>query len=243
MLQSMHLFAGIGGAALGFQRAEIKPVALCEIDQACQKVLRRHWPDAYLHGDVRTLKKEHVHERIDIITGGFPCQDIAVGNRNWVGIDGPRSSLWFEQLRIVDEFQPDWVLAENSPMLRSRGLDRLLRSLDEIRYDAEWHCIPACYLGAWHKRDRIWVLAYPRSKLGCKGLTAGPLLGQSDLSRALAGSVARWPGRSNLPSPRFCRGDDGVPQRSQRLKQLGNSVFTLIPEMIGRAIQEKELML
>ena len=239
-LQSLHLFAGIGGAALGFQNAGIKPVAFCEIDAACQAVLHRHWPEASLHGDVRTFTKENVHERINIVTGGFPCQDISSANRNATGLTGSRSSLWYEQLRIVDELRPDYVVAENSPVLRTRGLDALLGSLDAIGYDAEWHCLPACYLGAWHKRDRIWVLAYPRSQLGRKGLAEGPLLRQSDLSRPLARVPARWPGRSDLPSPRFCRGSDGVPQRSQRLKQLGNSVYVPIPEMIGRRIVEVE---
>jgi DNA (cytosine-5)-methyltransferase 1 len=241
-MQSMHLFAGIGGAALGFQRAGITPVALCEIDPWCQKVLRRHWPKAYLHDDVRTLKREYVKEHINVITGGFPCQDISGANRNAVGLGGARSSLWYEQLRLVDEFRPDFVVAENSHMLRSRGLDALLRSLDEVGYDAEWHCIPACYLGAWHKRDRIWVLAYPRSQLGCKGITERPLLRQSDLSRPLAGSAPQWPGRSNLPSPRLCGGNDGVPERAHRLKGLGNSVYTLIPEMIAHVLYEKEIM-
>lgn len=239
---SAHLFAGIGGAALGFTRAGFKPVLLCEKDAWRRKVLARHWPEARLSDDVCTLKGVDFPSRPTVITGGFPCQDISYANPNAVGIDGARSKLWFEQLRIIDEVRPEWVVAENSVALRSRGLDQLLRSLDAIGYDAEWHCIPACYLGAWHKRDRIWILAYPREVSRRKGIAEEPLLRQPHLSRAVAGSVAQWPGRSGLPASRFCRGTDGVPERTQRLQALGDSVFTLLPEMIVRTMMEKDAM-
>lgn len=239
---SVHLFAGIGGAALGFRRAGFEQVALCEIDPWRQKVLRRHWPRAQIFDDVCSMQASQIGQKYKVLTGGFPCQDISYAKRNAVGLEGSRSRLWYEQLRIIDEGRPDWVVAENSVALRSRGLDAVLRSLDEIRYDAEWHCIKACHLGGWHKRDRVWILAYPRETVGRKGLAEKPLLGQSDLSRALEGGSAKWPGRSNLPSPRLCRGDDGVPERAQRIMGLGDSVYTPIPEMIARAIQDREVL-
>lgn len=240
-MKSLHLFAGIGGCALGFQRAGITPTALVEIDGWRRSVLKRHWPDAQIHDDVQTFRGDMLEQPVDIITGGFPCQDISYANRTATGLEGSRSRLWYEQLRIVDEVRPRYVLTENSSALRSRGLDTVLRGLDAIGYDAERHCIPASFLGAWHKRDRVWLLAYARGVVRCEGLTEGPLLRQSDLSQPLAGVPAQWPGRSGLPASRFCRTVDGVPERTQRLQALGNSVYTPIPEMTARIILQREL--
>lgn len=236
-MRSAHLFAGVGGAALGFDRGGITPVAFAEIDAGNRAVLARHWPQAAHHGDIRDITAADLNNP-DVITGGFPCQDISYANPNAVGLHGDRSVLWFDMLRLIDEAEPAFVVAENSPALRSRGLDDLLRSLNQIGYDAEWYNIPASYLGAWHKRDRIWLLAYPGRQRRREGRPAGPILGQPDLSRPLTGGTPQWPGRSNLSSSRFCGANDGVPERTQRLRRLGNSVYTPIPEMIARVLRD-----
>ncbi len=241
-LTSLHLFAGIGGMALGFQRAGIRPVAFADNNPHAQAVLKRHWADAQHFGDVRAIRGSDLAVRPNIITGGFPCQDISYANRGAVGIGGERSGLWFEQLRLIDELEPDYVIGENVVALRTRGLDVLLGSLASIGYDAEWHCIPACYLGAWHKRDRIWILAYPNGERVSEGRTKGPILRQSHLSWPLEGVAPRWPGRSDLPSPRLLRSLDGVPEAAQRLHRLGNSCYPAIPEMFARAILMNELL-
>lgn len=239
----INLFAGAGGCALGLQRAGFTPYGVAEVDPFCRALLRQNFPTALDMGDVRDIRKQDSHDRISLISGGFPCQDISGANRNGVGLHGLRSSLWFEQLRIIDEFEPDWVIGENVSALRSKGLDDLLRSLAAIGYDAEWHCIPASYLGAWHKRDRIWILAYPNGERRPERCAQGPILRQSDLSRPLTGVAARWPGRSDLPAPRLLGSLDGVPDAAHRLKAIGNSCFTLIPEMIGRALIDHEVFL
>lgn len=236
-LTSLHLFAGIGGCALGFQRAGFRPIAFADSHPHAQAVLKRHWPAAQHFGDVCGIKAADLVERPAVITGGFPCQDISYANRNATGITGRRSSLWFEQLRLIKELEPSYVLGENVVALRTRGLDVLLGSLAAIGYDAEWHCIPACYLGAWHKRDRIWILAYPSNGSQSR---KGPILRQRHLSAPIRGMAPRWPGRSALASPRLCGHLDGVPEATQRLLRLGNSCYPAIPEMIGRAILEHE---
>ena len=98
---------------------------------------------------------------IDVITGGFPCQDISYAGKG-AGIEGERSGLWSEIARLTGELRPQYVILENVSALLSRGLDRVLGDLAEIGYDAEWHCIPASAIGAPHQRDRIWIVAYPQ---------------------------------------------------------------------------------
>ena len=239
-LQSLHCFAGIGGAALGFQRGGIKPVEMCEIDPYCQRVLRRHWPHAGIHGDIRNLRKEHLSEHIDVITGGFPCQDISGANWKAGGLEGHRSRLWYEQLRLVDEVKPSYVVAENSPFLRSRGLDVLLRGLDEVGYDAEWHCVPASHVGAPHQRDRIFIIAYPNG-VGSQG--QGQLLNAVHPTPDAFGEADRLVDAVRTGSlPFVCRGHDGLPGGLERLKQLGNTVVPAIFESIARAIITRELL-
>jgi DNA (cytosine-5)-methyltransferase 1 len=160
-LRTLDLFAGIGGISLGLERTGgFETVGFCEIDKAAQKVLKKHWPDVPIFEDVKSLSAKDIDGPIDVITGGFPCQDISVAGKG-AGLAGARSGLWFEFHRLIQEAKPKWVIAENVSALRSRGLDQVLRSLAEIGYDAEWHCIPASAVGAPHRRDRIWILAYP----------------------------------------------------------------------------------
>jgi len=167
----LDLFAGIGGFSLGLDRAGgFETVAFCEDNLPAQKVLKKHWPDVPIYGDI----KELTHDRLQadgifptIITGGFPCQDISAAGKG-EGITGDRSSLWSEMLRLIRDVRPTWAIAENVSALRSRGLTLVAQNLSEIGYDAEWHCIPASAVGippAPHIRDRIWIVAYPSRKL------------------------------------------------------------------------------
>lgn len=114
-----------------------------------------------------------------VVCGGFPCQDISVAGRG-VGLSGSRSVLWFEMLRVIDETNPKYAVIENVSALRSRGLDAVLGGLTSIGYDAEWHCVPAAAVGAPHRRDRIWILAYPqpgrRGGRGSDGQRPNPAL-------------------------------------------------------------------
>jgi DNA (cytosine-5)-methyltransferase 1 len=154
----LDLFSGIGGFSLGLERAGMRTVAFCEIEPYCRAVLRKHWPDVPCFEDVRHLHAFDVGP-VDVICGGFPCQDISFAGRG-AGLDGARSGLWWEYHRLIDELRPAWVIAENVSALRSRGLDQVLGSLAALGYDAEWHCIPASAVGAPHQRDRIWIAAH-----------------------------------------------------------------------------------
>ena len=138
-LRVLDLFSGIGGFSLGLERAGMQTVAFCEIDKVAQQVLRKHWPNVPIFDDVKTLKGDQLGT-IDVICGGFPCQDLSFAGKG-AGLTGARSGLWWEFHRLIKEIQPSWVIIENVAALRSRGLDKVLGSLAEIGYDAEWHCI------------------------------------------------------------------------------------------------------
>ena len=165
-MQVMGLFSGIGGFELGFRRAGFPIAGVCEIEPYACRVLEKHFPEARLYKDVKELTGERLRAdgiRPFVVTGGFPCQDISLAGKG-AGLGGERSGLWFEMHRVIAETRPRWVVAENVAALRSRGLDQVLGSLAAIGYDAEWHCIPASAVGAPHRRDRIWIVAYPNAQ-------------------------------------------------------------------------------
>jgi DNA (cytosine-5)-methyltransferase 1 len=153
------LFAGIGGIDLGFERAGFKTAWQVEIDPYCRKVLAKHFPDAERFEDVREVGAHNLCP-VEVIAGGFPCQDISNAGRQ-AGITGERSGLWKEYARIIGELRPHFVLVENVAALLGRGIDVVCGDLAEIGYDAEWKIISAADVGAPHLRERVWLLAYP----------------------------------------------------------------------------------
>jgi len=179
----LDLFSGIGGFSLGLERAGMKTIAFCEIDKKAQLVLKKHWPEVPIFEDVSKLKKEDIDEQVDVICGGFPCQDISLAGRG-EGLEGKRSGLWFEFHRLIKEIRPRYAIIENVSALRNRGLDEVLRGLYEIGYDAEWHCIPASAVGAPHQRDRIWIIAHIGSARGERLVTS------ADIGKARQGGGA-----------------------------------------------------
>ena len=165
-MRMLDLFSGIGGFALAAEtvwRNELDLVAFCEIDPYCHKVLNKNFPQVPIHEDIKILDGTAFKD-IDLLTGGFPCQDISVAGRG-EGLSGDRSYLWFEMLRIIRDVRPRYALVENVPMLTSRGGTRVLADLAEIGYNAEWTIISARDVGARHLRKRIWIVAYPDSEL------------------------------------------------------------------------------
>jgi DNA (cytosine-5)-methyltransferase 1 len=127
-------------------------------------------PTSPIYEDVRNLTADQLRADgiiPDVICGGFPCQDISDAGKR-VGIEGARSGLWHEYARLIGEVAPAWVIIENVPALRARGLDTVLRQLASLGRDAEWHCVPASAAGARHRRDRIWIVSH------AKGVTERP---------------------------------------------------------------------
>jgi DNA (cytosine-5)-methyltransferase 1 len=254
------LFAGIGGIDLGFERAGMACKWQVEIDPYAQRVLAKHWPDVRRHDDVRTWPQPDT-ERVDVIAGGFPCQDISYAGKG-AGLAGERSGLFYEVARIVREMGPRVVALENVAALLTRGMGDVLGTLASLGYDAEWHCIPAAAVGAPHIRDRVFLLAYhdggdcgaswPRkAKAGTANVTvagsASAVVSNAD-SQRLTNAQRK---RSAAPSPRrdkpvannwgtaepaVGRVADGVPKLVDRLRGLGNAVVPQVAEFVGRMV-------
>jgi len=162
-MRHLDLFTGIGGFALAAQNVwekDYEPVAFCEIDKFCQKVLGKHWPDVEIINDVKDIRENQWGE-IDLLTGGFPCQDLSiVGGRN--GLDGKQSGLWFEMARVIKMVKPKWVIIENVPGLLSscngRDMAEILKELCEIGYCVAWRVLNAQYFGVAQRRKRVFIV-------------------------------------------------------------------------------------
>lgn len=241
-LRVLDLFSGIGGFSLGLERTGgFETVAFCEIDPFCRRVLAKHWPNVRQFEDVTKLRGEDVGP-VDVICGGFPCQDISLVGKG-AGLAGERSGLWREFSRLIGELGPSFVLVENVTALLDRGISDVLGDLAALRYDAEWHCISASAAGAPHIRDRVWILAHANgdrqqriSAAGCCERTRQSIFTGSEIARtfdANRGHHGWW-----NTEPDVGRVANGVPDRAHRLKALGNAVVPQIPELIGRAILE-----
>lgn len=163
-LRELHLFAGAGGGLLGSLLLGHRPVCAVEIDPYCRRVLAARRDEGWLpaemeiHDDVTTFNGHAWRGRVDLVAGGFPCQDISVAGKG-AGLEGARSGLFYELLRVVREVGPRWVFLENVPAITSRGLDRVLGALAELGFDAEWCVLSAADAGAPHLRKRWWCLA------------------------------------------------------------------------------------
>lgn len=155
------LFAGIGGIDLGLERAGMRCLWQVEKDDYASKVLAKHWPHVARFRDVRDCGVGNL-DTVDLIAGGFPCQPHSLAGKRQGSADD--RDLWGEFARIIRELKPWWVLAENVPGLLSsengRFFGGVLRDLAALGYDAEWYCIPAAAVGAPHRRDRVFIVAY-----------------------------------------------------------------------------------
>ena len=173
MFNELALFAGAGGGILGGHLLGWRTVCAVEFDHYAASVLMARQNDGCIPpfpiwNDVRTFDGRPWRGRVDVVSGGFPCQDISAAGQG-AGIDGARSGLWGEMARIVGEVRPRFVLVENSPMLTSRGLGRVLGDLAALGYDARWGVLGACDAGAPHQRERIWIVADTEEVLGDVG--------------------------------------------------------------------------
>ena len=160
----LDLFSGIGGFTLGLaSTGRFRTVAFCECEPFPRSVLAARWPGVPVYPDVRTLTADQLRAdgivRPDLVCGGFPCQDISAAGKG-AGIDGLRSGLWREMARIIGEVRPRWVVVENSPSLRGRGGDRVLGDLESLGYACWPSVVGAVHAGAWHRRQRVWIVAY-----------------------------------------------------------------------------------
>ena len=239
-MNELALFAGAGGGILGGHLLGWRTVCAVEWDAYAASVLAARQNDGTLPpfpiwDDVQTFDGRPSAGSVDVVSGGFPCQDVSKAGAGQ-GIEGARSGLWFEYARLIGELRPQVVFVENVAELCGRGLGDVLGSLAEIGYDAWWDCIPASALGGLHKRERLWLTAYPNA-VGerCKRIRLPPARASEwDQFEGLVQACLRV----SVPAGRRGGVSDGLPDRAHRLKALGNAVVPQIPELLGRAWME-----
>ena len=236
-MKHLDLFSGIGGFALAARWAGIETVAFCEIAEFPRKVLEKNFPGVPIHKDIRELDGSK-YAGIDIITGGFPCQDISRAGKQ-EGIRGQSSGLFFEMLRVIDEAKPRFVLAENVGALRSNGLSDVLKELAKIGYDAEWNSIPAHAVGSPQVRDRVWIVAYPMQQgetrrrpgwIGRRCSSQGKIRRYSRCGYEKE-NVQLW------IEPGVDRVVNGLPNKVDRINSLGNAIVPQVAYEILRTIR------
>jgi DNA (cytosine-5)-methyltransferase 1 len=220
-LRLIDTFSGIGGFSYAAEKlvGGFKTVAFVECEPYCQKVLKKHWPHVEQFHDIRTYNPEPYSA--DAICGGFPCQDISQAGLQAGITKETRSGLFFQLMRIICLVRPKYIVLENVAAILFNGLGIVLGELAQAGYDTEYACIPASALGACHKRDRFWLVAYPSSDRLQRKIRAGvsnQTWSQKD-SRRINPDWRRYKSK-----PVLDRGSDGLSNWIHRTKALGNSV-------------------
>lgn len=248
VLHSFHLFAGAGGGILADLLLGHLPVGACEIEAyARQILLQRQWdgclPTFPVWDDICTLDGRPWKGFVDILAGGFPCQDLSAQRANHgekQGLDGDRSGLWGEYKRLIGEMEPRFIFAENSPNLRTHGLVRVLKDLAELGYDARWCKFGGCHVGADHKRERLWILAY-RDGDRLEGRNRFDTEGHGDTATGPVEGLCEDQVWANLPAPDAFGTANGLAGKMDRLRAVGNGqipavaafAFSLLSRSMG----------
>ena len=256
----LSLFTGIGGIDLGLTWAGMNTTGQVEINEACRCWLKHHWPNVKRWSDIRDFSfqkwTDHYGDntKIDLIAGGFPCQDISVAGKG-KGIEGARSGLWKEMFRIICEFKPRWILVENVPALRTRGADRVLADLESEGYACETQVVGACHAGACHTRKRVYIVAHSDGQRLSKRreISIGT---EKKVTKSSSQCRYEWPAppgqrQREFEKPRlveFGMGgtDDGISTRILELANMealigyGNAVIPQVIQAIGQSIIQIE---
>ncbi len=236
-LRELALFAGAGGGILGGKLLGWRTVCAVEWDAYAASVLVSRQNDNCLEAfpvwdDVQTFDGKPWRGLVDVVSGGFPCTDISCAGKG-AGIDGDASSMWEHMARIIGEIRPRYAFVENSPILTFRGLDRVLGDISSLGYDAQWGIISAASLGASHKRDRMWILAFlpdtsskftqiPRQCWGKRWSQ----MGEEEWN---IGSIF-------ADASQFLRESDGVPNKLDRLRCCGNAQVPIVAATAWRIL-------
>lgn len=230
------LFSGIGGLDLGLERAGMRVIWQSEIDPYACRVLAKHWPGLPNLGDIKEVDWRQV-ERPDIICGGYPCQPFSTAGRR-AGEDDPRH-LWPWVRDAISALRPRYAILENVRGHLSLGGTTVLGELAAIGYDAEWSVVSAASVGAPHRRDRLFIVAYPTGSDA--RITEPHRMGSPAGQAAELGE----PGRAGRPisdwwetEPNMGRVADGIPYRVDRLRGLGNAVVPQVAEIIGTIVKQ-----
>jgi DNA (cytosine-5)-methyltransferase 1 len=245
-MYELALFAGAGGGLLGGRLLGWRTVCAVEINDYARNVLLARQSDGTIEpfpiwDDVASFDGRPWAGLVDVVSGGFPCQDIAVGSATKTGIEGERSGLWYHMWRIIGEVGPRFVLVENSAALTTRGLGRVLGDLATLGYDARWGVLGAVHAGAPHERERIWIVAHSNKVMGPKRTGAVKQQGQpADVAR-INGTGAK--DRQDLwveMASEIHRMDDGVASKLERTEALGNGQVPAVVALAWHLLAPKE---
>ncbi|CAB4164204.1 Dcm Site-specific DNA methylase [uncultured Caudovirales phage] len=229
MLNGLDLFSGIGGLSIALKEW-VRPIAYCEIDPYCQGVLLSRMYDGCLQSapiwdDITTLNGQSFLGFVDIIFGGFPCQDISVAG-NGKGLAGERSGLFFEIVRLAKEIKPKFIFLENVPAITSRGGLQVVKEITEMGYDCRWCVISAASIGALHRRERWFLLAHAKhagTSSGENGTSPRECSSQGKESGQPAQSIGEIKRASSLPSDvADCSNTDGITSQQTNKKTIAD---------------------
>ena len=239
-MNEMALFAGAGGRILGGHLLGWRTVCAVEWEAYPASVLLARQNDGLLPpfpiwDDVQTFDGKAWAGIVDVISGGFPCQDISYAGKG-AGLHGEKSSLFFEAIRVVRELKPRAVVIENVAELTVRGLDRVLCEIAKSGYDAEWRTFSCYEFGGHHRRERVFIVATrPHSNsFRLQGRThshEAAFWSNEEFTRLVRDVL-----RSAVPAGKYGRVSDGVPNRIHRLRGLGNAVAPQVAEWIGKQV-------
>lgn len=234
-MNELALFAGAGGGILGGVLLGWRTVCAVELDAYCASVLVARQNEGILPpfpiwDDVRAFDGRPWRGIVDVVSGGFPCQDISSSGKR-MGLDGEHSWLWHEMFRVVCEVRPRYVLVENSAEIVGRGLGIVLGNLASCGFGVRWSCFPAAYCGAPQGRDRIWIAAYAHG-VGCQASRKWYIEKQTAMRRAYIDGLVAAQHRARQAKTVFHGMDDAVAGRLDRIRATGNGQ---VPEMVKLA--------
>lgn len=254
-MNHLSLFSGIGGIDLAAHWAGMTTVAFCERDAYCQRVLAKHWPSVPIINDIHHVTKQSLSElgveRIDIISGGFPCQPYSFAGKRRGNEDD--RALWPQMLRVISEVRPRWVIGENVAGIIGMALDGVLASLEAEGYEARAVLLPACAVGAWHIRQRVFIVAHAdcqqhESNAHAEQWQATKNVCHTDGERCKEFDTSTFGRESQFPAwrpdsrgsqwatePKVGRVVAGISRRVDRLRALGNAV---VPQQVYPILAE-----
>lgn len=225
------LFTGIGGFDLAAQWVGWKNIFQVEKDKWCRELLSKRFAASKRYEDIKNFSGHEYYGKIDVISGGFPCQPFSVAGKRRGEADD--RYLWDEMLRVVQNVKPPWIVVENVGGFSSLGLDKSLSDLENCGYSTETFIIPACAVNARHTRSRIYIAAYSDRERLQRVRAEQNHEGQIGL---LGGKDFRWAPVKWPTEPPLCRAGDGVSRRVDRLRGLGNSIVPQVAYEIFSAI-------
>jgi len=238
-MNELALFAGVGGGILGSKLLGWKTVCAVEINAYRARRLMQRQNEGFLPpfpiwDDVCTFDGRPWQGIVEVVSGGFPCQDISSAGKG-AGIDGDRSGLWREMARIISEVRPKYIFVENSPMLTIRGIGTVLGNLAEMGFDAQWGVLGAAHAGFDHQRNRIWIVAHT-AEIGRKGRKQSTIQEKGRQIKERMEALCQSALQTDIPAPDTFGNPLGLAHRMDRLQAIGDGQVPAVAAMAWKIL-------